>query len=144
MIIKYLLVVLVVSTYGLCKEKKVNEGWNLSCTCQDSKSKVVPWQYEKDCCTDLRRVVWITFSVIFTIFVVWFFWNLYSYRKKEERDLHDYTQCVQAVRDAQPAEPSEEPVGARNVAQENEDHGTGLINSYGRDRERGLLNNNES
>jgi hypothetical protein len=143
MIIKCLLVVLVVSSYGLCKGKNVGESW-YSCTCHDSKDKRVPWQYEKDCCTSLRRVVWIAFSVIFTIFVVWFFWNLYSYRKKEERDLHDYTQCEQAARGTHHAEPSEEPVGARNVAQENDIHGTGLINSFDRDRERGLLNNNES
>ena len=118
----------------------MKEGWNLSCTCQDSKTKKVPWQYEKDCCTDLRRVVWITFSVIFTIFVVWFFWNLYSYRKKEEKDLHDYSQCDPDMRGAQPDEPSQEHNGARNVAQENENFGGGLINSY--DRQRGLLNNN--
>ena len=58
-------------------ETKASGGFfDFSCTCKPSGDNTVPWQYDQDCCTGLRRVVWMFFSIVFTFFILWFFFEM--------------------------------------------------------------------
>lgn len=57
-------VFLILSCLGKTKAK--DKFWDWSCDCGSRKEATVPWQYDNDCCTGVRRLVWIMFSMIFT------------------------------------------------------------------------------